>query len=166
MKPIVNKIPDREHHLCGAEKEIVMTENNLGMYIQIIDQSNIKLNGMVKEMGGTLIARKVDCAVVHYDDVDIIMENRPILKDSNEWGENRSCIVPNIKHLQEIYSKDYDLNVKDWKDYNIQDSDDWEKIVNVLVEKGGLLLQADAGCGKTYVAKQMAMVLEQVNCTN
>ena len=34
--------------------------------------------------------------------------------------------------------------------------------MNVLVEKGGLLLQADAGCGKTYVAKQMAMVLEQV----
>jgi len=35
-----------------------MTENNLGMYIQIIDQSNIKLYNMVKEMGGTLIARK------------------------------------------------------------------------------------------------------------
>jgi len=33
--------------------------------------------------------------------------------------------------------------------------------MNVLVEKGGLLLQADEGCGKTYVAKQMAMVLEQ-----
>ena len=40
---------------------------HLRMYIQIIDQSNIKLYDMVKEMGGTLIARKVDCAVVHYD---------------------------------------------------------------------------------------------------
>jgi len=58
MQLIVNKIPDREHYLYGAEKEIVMTENNLGMYIQIIDQSNIKLYNMVKEMGGTLIARK------------------------------------------------------------------------------------------------------------
>ena len=34
--------------------------------------------------------------------------------------------------------------------------------MNVLVEKGRLLLQADAGCGKTYVSKQIAMVLEQV----
>lgn len=52
--------------------------------------------------------------------------------------------------------------MSDWKDYAIQDSDDWEKIMNVLVEKGGLLFQADAGCGETYVAKQMALVLEQV----
>ena len=92
----------------------------------------------------------------------MITGNRPILEESTEWVGNRRCADPNIKHSQEIYSKDYDLNVKDWKDYDIQDSDDWEKIMNVLVEKGGLLLQADAGCGKTYVAKQMAMVLEQV----
>jgi len=141
---------------------MVLTGNNLGMYIQIIDQSNIKLYDMVKAMGGTLIAPKVDCAIVHYDDIDMITGNRPILEDSAKWGGNRSCAVPNIKHLQEICSKDYDLYVKDWKDYDNQDSNDWEKIMNVLVEKGGLLLQADAGCGKTYVSKQIAMVLEQV----
>jgi len=28
MKPIINNIPDTEHYLYGAEKEIVMTENN------------------------------------------------------------------------------------------------------------------------------------------
>ena len=83
----------------------------------------------------------------------MITGNRPILEESTEWGGNRRCAVPNIKHSQEIYSKDYDLNVKDWKDYDIQDSDDWEKNMNVLVEKGGLLLQADAGCGKIYLAK-------------
>ena len=33
---------------------------------------------------------------------------------------------------------------------------------NVLVNKGGLLLQADAGCGKTYVAKMIANTLENV----
>ena len=36
------------------------------MYIQILDQSNIKLYDMVKNMGGNLIARKVDYAVIHY----------------------------------------------------------------------------------------------------
>jgi len=129
MKPIINNIPDTEHYLYGAEKDMVQTENNLGMYIQIIDQSNIKLYDMIKDMSGTLIARKEDCAMVHYDDVEIIMKNMPILEDSTEWERNRSCIVPNIKHVQEIYSKDYDLNIKDWKDYDIQDSDEWEKIM-------------------------------------
>ena len=33
---------------------------------------------------------------------------------------------------------------------------------NVLVNKGGLLLQAEAGCGKTYVAKMIANTLENV----
>ena len=113
---------------------------------------------MVKEMGGTLIARKVDCAIVHYESepetkyikpckkkltkkmttenekptkVQIeekyqillqryntrVVEERerviisdekkkPILEDSTEWGKNRNCTVPQIKHLQEIYSKD------------------------------------------------------------
>jgi len=39
---------------------------------------------MVKAMGGTLIARKVDCTIVHYDDIDMITGNRPILEDSTE----------------------------------------------------------------------------------
>ena len=129
MKPIINNIPNTDHYLYGAEKDMVLTENNLGMYIQIIDQSNIKLYDMVKEMGGTLIARKVDCAIVHYDDVDIIMKNRPVIQDTDEWVGNRRCSIPQITFLQEIYSKDYNLNVKDWKDYDIQDSDDWEKIM-------------------------------------
>ena len=34
--------------------------------------------------------------------------------------------------------------------------------MDVLVQNGGLLLQADARCGNTYVAKHMAMVLQQV----
>ena len=158
MQPVIKNIPDTDHYLYGAEKDMVMTENNLGMYIQIIDQSNIKVYDMVKEMGGTLIARKVDCAIVHYDNMDI----RPVLEESTEWGKNRSCAIPRIKYSQEIFYKTYDLKVKDWKDYNIQDSDDWEKIMDVLVEKDGLLLQADAGCGKTYVAKKMASILANV----
>ena len=67
MRPVITRIPDTNHYLYGAEKELSMTENNLGMYVQLLDQSNIKLYDMVKNMGGTLIARKVDCAVVHYD---------------------------------------------------------------------------------------------------
>ena len=90
MTPIINAIPNTNHYLYGAEKEMTMTENNLGMYIQLIDQSNIKLYDMVKKMGGTLIARKVDCAVVHYD------KSVPIFEDSDVWGGSRNCSIPEI----------------------------------------------------------------------
>jgi len=65
FRPVIDNISNTNHYLHGAEKDMVLTENNLGMYIQIIDQSNIKLYAMVKAMVGTLIARNVDCAIVH-----------------------------------------------------------------------------------------------------
>ena len=133
-----------------------MTENNLGMYIQLIDQSNIKLYDMVKKMGGTLLARKVDCVVVHYD------KDVPTFEESDVWGGSRQCSIPKFKNTQKFENKNYKIKDIEWVDYNINDSDDWEKIKNVLVNKGGLLLQADAGCGKTYVAKMIANTLENV----
>ena len=65
FKPFVKNIPDTDYYLYGAEKNLEMTENNLGMYIQLLDQSNIKLYDMIKKMGGILLGRKVDCAVVY-----------------------------------------------------------------------------------------------------
>lgn len=155
LRPVIKEIPNTKYFLYGAEKELDMTENNLGMYVQLLDQSNIKLYDMVKKMGGKLIARKVDCAVVHYD------KEIPSFEDSDVWGGSRKCSVPTIKHVQEFKDKDYRLYTK-WSDHNISDSDDWEKIKDILDTKGGLLLQADAGCGKTYVARKIASVLEGV----
>ena len=126
------------------------------MYIQLIDQSNIKLYDMVKKMGGTLLARKVDCVVVHYD------KDVPTFEESDVWGGSRQCSIPKFTNTQKFENKNYKIKDIEWVDYNINDSDDWEKIKNVLVNKGGLLLQADAGCGKTYVAKMIANTLENV----
>jgi hypothetical protein len=158
LNPVIQLIPETDYYLYGAEKEMKITENNLAMYIQIIDQSNIKLYDMVKEMKGTLIGRKVDCAVVHYDNID----DKPKMLNSKKWGFNSECHIPVLKNKQEFKPKYYKFEVDNWKDYNIGDSDDWEKIKDILVEKGGLLLQADAGKGKTYVAKKIASVLKKV----
>jgi ATP-dependent exoDNAse (exonuclease V) alpha subunit len=73
--------------------------------------------------------------------------------------------IKNVIYLNcrnKFKSKDYKFKVDDWKDLNIQDSDDWEKIKNILVNEGGLLLQADPGTGKTYTAKNIASVLDKV----
>ena len=154
----IHHIPETDYYLYGAEKEMKISENNLAMYFQIIDQANIKLYDMVNDMGGTLIGRKVDCAVVHYD----TYQTRPELVNSKKWGGNQECHIPVLKKQQEFESKDYKFEVDDWKDYNIQDSNDWEKIKDILVNKGGLLLQADPGTGKTYTAKNIASQLDKV----
>ena len=158
MDTVIHQIPETDFYLYGAEKEMKITENNLAMYFQIIDQANIKLFDMVQDMRGTLIGRKVDCAVVHYGKYD----EKPKLQNSTKWGGNQECHIPVLKKQQEFKSKDYKFKVDDWKDWNIQDSDDWEKIKNILVNEGGLLLQADPGTGKTYTAKNIASVLDKV----
>ena len=122
MRPIITQIPNTEHYLYGAERELVMTQNNLGMYLQLIDQSNIKLYDMVKKMGGTLLARKVDCVVVHYD------KDVPTFEESDVWGGSRQCSIPKFTNTQKFENKNYKIKDIEWVDYNINDSDDWEKI--------------------------------------
>ena len=155
FRPIIKRIPETDYYLYGAEKDLQMTDNNLGMYVQLLDQSNIKLYDLVKKMGGVLIARKVDCAVVYYD------KKVPSFKDSDKWGESRNCSIPTFTHKQQFADKDYRFFQK-WNDYKINDSDNWEQIRDIFVRNGGLLLQADAGCGKTFVAKNIASCLEGV----
>lgn len=157
MEMHIHKIPNTDYYLYGAEKELSLTENNIGMYIQILDQANIKLYDMIKDMGGRLICRNVDCAVVYYE-----KNEKCKLKNSKKWGENNVCKVPQITKVEEIVSKDYKFNIDDWKDYDIGDSDDWEKIKDIFINEGGLLLQGDAGKGKTYVAKKIASCLDKV----
>jgi len=157
MQMHIHKIPDTDYYLYGAENELSLTENNIGMYIQILDQANIKLYDMIKDMGGKLICRNVDCAVVYYEE-----NEKCKLKNTKKWGENDVCIVPQITKVQEIITKDYNFKIDDWKDYDIKDSDDWEQIKDIFINEGGLLLQADAGKGKTYVAKKIASCLDKV----
>ena len=153
----IHKVPETEYYLYGAEKELTLTENNIGMYIQILDQANIKLYDMIDQMGGKLICRNVDCAVVYYKN------NKPKLVNSKKWGENDVCKVPQITKVEDFVNKDYKFLIDDWNDHDIRDSDDWEKIRDILVNEGGLLLQGSAGNGKTYVAKKIASVLDNVS---
>ena len=112
---------------------------------------------MVKQMkGGILIGRKVDCAIVHYAN-----GNLPKQVKGEEWGSVRSCCVPIIDYEEEFKDKEYNFT-RNWKDWNIKDSNDWEKIMNVMTENGGLLLQSDDGNGKSYVAKNIRRVLQNV----
>ena len=61
---MMNKIPNTDYFIYGFNKKIKMNETNIPMFIQMLDESNIKLYDMIKNVGGELVACKVDCVVV------------------------------------------------------------------------------------------------------
>lgn len=156
QKVFINRIPETDYYLYGIDNEMLLSETNLPMYIQVLDQANIKLYDMVKSMEGYLIARKTDCAIVHYP-----LGNLPEVVLGKEWGSCRSCPVPIVDYIEEFKEKEFEFN-KGWKDWNVNNSDNWEKIMKNMVENGGMLLQADAGNGKSYVAKMISKTLSNV----
>lgn len=154
---MINKIENTDYYMYGFNKEIKFSETNIPMYIQIVDESNIKLYDMAKKMGGKLVAYKVDCAVVKMNN-DIRCKR---INDT-EWGGYSSCSIPRIKNKEIINKVDF-INDKNWDDnkhLKLNDSDRWEDIHKLLDCNKGLLLQSSAGNGKTYTAKMIASKLE------
>ena len=152
---MINKIENTDYYMYGFNKEIKFSETNIPIYIQVVDESNIKLYDMIKEMGGKLVAYKVDCAVVCYKHKTITYRR------DKEWGGYSSCSIPTLKHKEIINKIDF-ISDKEWNDnkhLKLNDSDRWEDIYNLLNRNKGLLLQASAGNGKTYTAKMIASKL-------
>lgn len=149
--PFINKIDNTDYYLYGYNKDVKLYDVNIPMYIQILDQSNIKLYDMIKKIDGELICRKVDCA--------IIRNPKNKLEIGDNWGDYRLSYIPQINH-NEINNN---VIFKDEKDFilynNIIDSDDYEKILNICINKKGCLLTGDAGTGKSYVIHKITEIL-------
>ena len=147
---MINKIENTNYFMYGFNQKVIFNESNMPMYIQILDESNIKLYDMIKKMGGQLVAYKVDCVVA--SGVNIECPN------DTKWGGYRSCEVPTISNIEIINDVEFRED-GEWEDYNFNDSDEWESIMKVMIDNKGLLLQASAGNGKTYTAKMIASKL-------
>lgn len=129
--------------LYGIKKQFKPLETNIPMYIQILDMCNIMLHKMCSSIQGELVGRKSDCAVFR--------NVKGKVKCGNNWGDFSKSKVPVIQSIEKC--EDYVMNIEDaWDEHYIHDSDDWSKIKKVLDEEGGVLLQGNAGNGKTWVA--------------
>ena len=62
-KPLLNRSDD--YYLYGYAEVEELAENNLPMYIQILDQTNIKLYYMIKNSGLKCLWRKTDCCLLY-----------------------------------------------------------------------------------------------------
>lgn len=100
MKASINYIPE-SLILNTIFNEVLLSETNLPMYIPVLDQSNIKVYDMIKEMKhdcGILVGRKVVCAIISDPNGNTPGEQEG--KDAKEWGSPRSCLVPVIDYLE------------------------------------------------------------------
>jgi hypothetical protein len=146
-------VGDQKYYLFGKTEHFKQSEVNLPMYIQIKDAANIRLFNMIKEMGGQLAYRKVDCAVT---------VGGQMLPESSEWGGYRESPLPKYLGPQEIKPAVFTPE-KDWITHPYNDSDQFVEIMKIATELGGVLIQGRAGTGKSYCAKLIASLLKNVS---
>ena len=149
------RIINKDYYLYGFNNEKKIYDVNIPIYIQILDQSNIKLYDMIKQAGGELIARRVDCA---------IFKNPKELMLGNEWGDYRFSHNPDINNDDEMNNVIYEDDKNFYEYENIIDSNDYEKIKEVCL-RGGCLLTGNAGTGKSFVINQISKSLNVAKIT-
>jgi len=153
-KAFVHKINDNAF-IYGNEVYQAIAENNIPMYVQVMDECNIMMYDLVKKTGGQLVARKTDCFVIY----------KPIhtLEVGKKWGDVKVEPLPYINTVQKMNweTVDNSLNqITDWTNHDVKDSSDWKELLDIANNKGGLLLIGDAGKGKSYVINEISKVIQ------
>jgi hypothetical protein len=140
-------------YLFGKKTTKQMLQNNLPMYIQILDWANMLMSKYILELGGFdhLLYRKTDAFIMK--DIGIA----PNFTD--EIGGYKYNIPPVFITTTNERNVSYKYSPLKWtiKD-DIKNSDDFEKINTHLQEKS-LMISARAGTGKSFI-------INKVNETN
>ena len=140
----------QNYYVYGRKQTYRQAEINVPMYIQILDQSNIRLFDMIKQSGGDLLARKTDCAIILGGSLTYGSMN----------GEYRPCDVPLqlglMRPASERSVSDELFLTTSWVTHTeITSSSQYKDVCDILKKKGGCLLDARAGTGKTYAALEI-----------
>ena len=154
-KIIVDDIMDDETnplYLYGTKYERINNETYLPIYIQIIDQSNIKLYEMTKiitSLGHTPIYRKTDCVVFQKNNKKIYPQYNP---EKHKWGQFRKVSVPNLNNT--VPKEQFKMSNQNWNIHNITNSNQVDDLYNI-VKDNSILISGPAGTGKTYLVNSL-----------
>lgn len=156
----LNPIEDAEDkvYLYGVEKLTKNLSNGMPMYIQLLDWSNMALYNLGKDIGGEIVYRKTDCLVSIGGKIPEDKEVIYPCSYSDTFGKYH------LEDIEKALHFNYDLLMNtnrrvetpvlddDWIDYKqFKSSDDWEGIIKMAIEKGGMLVSGRAGTGKSYI---------------
>ena len=133
-------------NVVGEKTTRELTNNNLPVYIQILDFANMVLHKHIKDIGGLLVARKTDAFWIHEP------ENEPIL--NKEIGGLKEEAKSHVGQMSCDRNVEYTHEKKEFQDLLINDSDDYNKIIE-QTKKTSIQLLGRAGVGKTYVLKHI-----------
>ena len=148
----------RTLYIYGFNKKQSIYTNNLPTYIQILDQSNIKLHQLQMKMGGELVYRKTDAVVV--------LRGTNITESDKthrcNWGKETVLSKEEMKlyhyEFQANTTRDVEnpFKAKDEWDWNhdLTSSSQYKEIIEYAIKKGGLLINSRAGTGKSYMVQQ------------
>ena len=152
-----NPIADEKntYYTYGNKDEIKEKVNNLPMAIQIQDQANIQLYDMCKKTGGEVLYRKTDCAVIYKPKNELILSKEV-------GGYSREVFPVKLKFETPKFKRDVKLpKRKYWNEHTFPTSDSYEEIINIILDNGGGMIDAEAGVGKTFVAKELIKVCDE-----
>ena len=137
----------------GVQKSTIKLNNNIAMYIQILDWSNIMLDNLIRSLGGyeNLYYRKTDCVVMY----DVGQELKPSKKvggyDIVEEEINSYKIMDRERAVGFTKNENTIKHID-----TIQNSDDTDKVIAMLEKGKSILLNARAGTGKSYTIEKVS----------
>ena len=135
----------KEYFVYGDKTERKMMNHNLPISIQIQDFANIYFNRMTREIGGKVLWRKTDCALIHKP------QNVNTSKEVGGYDYHTKPVSNSLKmDIERHY--DYIKPHYEWNMMEESDSDDWEKIIENVKEAGGGMVCGRAGTGKSFVS--------------
>ena len=156
VNPIENE--DMKLYLFGYNYNKTNLSNGLPMYIQILDWSNMALYDLMKNIGGEVVFRKTDMVV----SIGGRLDKKYIATDccyQDTFGSYyQDTDMEKIQNSNFDFMEIEDRAVErpklsdDWIMYDeFKSSSDWEAILKLALEKGGLCISGRAGTGKSYI---------------
>lgn len=141
-------------YIYGTKNTTIKNETYLPIYIQIIDQSNIKLHQMlqeIKSLGHTPIYRKTDCIVFHPKNKQIY----PTYDHTKSpWGQYRKTDVPILNNS--ISKEPLKIKDKPWIIHPITNSNQKNELLNIIKEQS-ILISGQAGTGKSHLVQSLSL---------
>lgn len=153
-KVIVQDIANDQNplYVYGCKYKTTRNETYLPIYIQIIDQSNIKLHQMltqIKSLYHEPIYRKTDCIVFRPNSKQIY----PIYDHTKSaWGQYRKTDTPRLNNT--LYKSPLKLTNQTWNIHPITNSNQIQELYDI-VKQQSILITGKAGTGKSYLVKEL-----------
>jgi DNA replication protein DnaC len=146
---------DRKYYIYGTKTHTEFTEHNLPIWIQILDDSNIRLYKMGQDIGGEIIYRKTDYLVIRNPKNQIL---------GNEPGQYKLEKLPtyvfNYKPVRKVdidWASAFDIidtnnNLLKYNNItSINNSNQWKDVCDYIDEHRTLQIRGMGGVGKSWL---------------